>query len=167
MAAPIFALRIETQGVGSTDVRIKGLTRLIGDLTPAWPRVIDKFREQESRTFATEGGSGALGRWTPLSAGYARWKARRYSGRKILELTGALKASLVSRSEWSVVIPQKDSLFIGTGVPYATFHQHGTAIMPRRAPVALTPRQHAELTSAIHKFFGEYISRAPAFVRAA
>lgn len=100
-----------------------------------FPELSKLLEEHEAQQFDEEGG-GPAGTWAPLSEQYAAQKARMYPGKGILERTGTLRAALTgassfARREWS----DDDFAFGTVGVPYASFHQTGTARMPKRPPV--------------------------------
>lgn len=61
------------------------------------------YRKQEIDIFATEGAIGGP-RWVPLSRKYARWKAKRYPGRKILTLTGDMRDAFTLRASANHVV---------------------------------------------------------------
>ena len=126
--------------------------RELSDFTDAWPGVRESIRGMFAAQFPTEGAHGASGKWAPLTARYAAWKARRYPGRKILELTGLLKGSLTSAGHPDEVVQEsKTSLWVGTAVPYAQYHQFGTPIMRKREIVSLTSRDVASMAMAVHR----------------
>lgn len=99
-------------------------TEFLTDLRQIWPGVITEFRQIEKEQFAGEG-VGQLGRWKPLSARYAKWKAKKYPGKPILQREGRLVESLTRNSPDSVVNPQREFLEIGTSVEYAAYHHRG------------------------------------------
>jgi phage gpG-like protein len=119
----------------------------------AAPRIVRKFREQEARRFSTENALGPAGKWAALSPGYAAWKAKRYPGAKILERTGALRASLVGDGNGSVVVTLPNAVFIGSNVPYAQYHQTGTGSMPARPPINPSDRDVSEWMAEILRAF--------------
>lgn len=132
-------LRVTTYGDGE---RLRGALNGLGnaarDLSPAWPRVIERFRQQETRLWDTEGGSGEHGRWTPLDPAYAKRKAELFARRPILYLSGALHDSLADSGQGSIVQYDNHSLFIGSevvsqdGYPYGQAHQEGRGLPQRR-----------------------------------
>lgn len=106
----------------------------VEDPGPAFEAMADDFLEIEARQFASEGGNS--GGWAPLAPSTVR---RRGSAHPILFQTGRLQQSLTSAgARDSVRRVTADSLEVGTSVPYARFHQQGTARMPRRRPVEFT-----------------------------
>lgn len=82
------------------------------DLRPAWDAVLDVIHRREARLFENEGADSEHSRWAELSdrpirfhrlggvmVGYATWKRATHPGRKILELTGRLKAQLTGEND--------------------------------------------------------------------
>ncbi len=136
---------------------IYDLKRAAEDLRPAWPGVIARFQAQMSRRFETEGGSGPSGRWAPLEPRYARWKARHFPGTKILERTGATRRSLTSAGSGAVIEKRPLSLFLGSTVPWAPYHQPDPK---RRMFIEPTDREAAEWVAEIHRYFVAVGTRA-------
>lgn len=136
-------------------------TDRIKDLSGAWPAVAALFREQIKGQFDSEGAYGRSGAWAPLKPGYAAWKESHYPGMTKLELTGRLRDSLTEPSSGDAITEGRpESLFIGSSVPYARFHQEGTHFMARRPPINPTDRDVSEWTATIRRYieagmFGE------------
>jgi len=143
------------------DVRgaLLSLRHAVQDIRPALPRVVTRFRIQMATRFRTEGASGPSGRWKALSPRYATWKAKNYPGRKILELTGALKGSLVGDGPGSIVSYGDNSVFIGSSVPYAEYHQTGTSKMPARPPIEPSDRDVSEWVVEVKRHFDSALER--------
>jgi len=75
-----------------------------------------------------------------LSPRYAAWKAKKYPGRKILERTGGLKRSITTKGgAGNVRRMTATTMELGTSDKSAQYHQSGTARMPRRQVIDLTP----------------------------
>lgn len=126
-------------------------TELVSDFREIWPGVITEFRQIEREQFAGEG-VGRTGKWKPLSAGYAKWKAKRYPGMPILQRTQALFKSLTGNTSDSVVNPEKESLEIGTSLRYAVFHQRGVqGRLAQRKPIDFNEQQRTRLMKVIQK----------------
>lgn len=166
MAAPVFAFTIETtvrnvEMAGA--VGLAGLQRRISDLRPSWLKVAEAVRLGIGEAFASEG--NAAGQWLPLTPKYASWKRSHFPGRKILELTGRLKGSLVSGAHPdAITTATATTLFISSRVPYGKYHQQGTTKMVARPPLALTAVQKSRIAAAIHKVFGADVNRRPVLV---
>lgn len=130
----------------------EGLDLRVADLRPVWQIIAEDFRKIERRQFETEGGLWRSG-WPALSPEYATWKARHYPGKKILELTGRLKASLTGKGPGSVEdLSHPDWMKIGTAVPYAIYHQTGTRRMPARPPLVIPEGAKKRWIKAIHAY---------------
>ncbi len=116
----------------------------VKDLRPFFRDVFaPKYFAGVQDLFATEGrkrapsGRFSGGVWPRLSPRYAAWKKVHFPGRKILEREGDLKKSLVwsgrrlgAKGIWDA---HPDYVRFGTSVPYASYHQTGTATLPQRA----------------------------------
>lgn len=127
-----FVLSIDVAG----DVQVLSALSRFGeyatDMRDAFDKIADDFQKNVSpERFAKEGPG-----WAPLSPAYARWKAREYPGKKILERTGDLKSSLEG-GPGAIRIVTKDALVLGTSIPYARYHQSGTSRMPQREVVRI------------------------------
>jgi phage gpG-like protein len=145
------AVRLRTSYPGLAS-RIRGpedLKRLSPEALAAALKAVDQaFRRMERALFASEGSSGGS-QWSALSPRYAKWKKRRYPGRKILQLKGQLRRSLAELGGQHIARAHYDGthglLEVGTSVPYATYHHEGTGRMPKRDPIQMTAEQKAEL----------------------
>ena len=104
----------------------RGVAASVGDWrTSIWPLVrSEAIRPWLRRQFASQGTMSAHGRWAALSPQYAKWKAKHYPGKPILEATGTMKNDLLSESNEGVTTAQ--SMLYGTTIPYALYHQTGT-----------------------------------------
>lgn len=157
MAGPMF--KFEVAG----DVQMaRGFSRFaegIKDLRPAFREIERSFREIEKRQFQSEGRYGSGG-WAPLSPTYAEWKAERFPGRTILQLTGALMGSLVGKTSESVTEIERLSLAIGTRLKYAIWHQKGTPRMPARSIIRLTEEDKRQWMKILHRFLVDQAKKA-------
>lgn len=158
--AGFFAVTIESQIRGENKTGVVGLNRFpakIHDMRPAWASVEGSVRIAFLEAFDQEGNGS--GRWLPLSKRYGEWKARHFPGKKILQLTGRLRGSLVSGGHSdSITRKTKNYLFIGSKVPYAKYHQQGTTRMVARPPISLTTKQRGDIGRMIHKAMKQYLS---------
>lgn len=164
----MYTISIKGHGVDPLLVGLSRLLRLTDDLSTAWPSVTAELRQIMAEQFTSEGGAGGnLGKWKPLSEAYAEWKRRKFPGRTILELTGALRASLQVETADSVVVGTPKSLYFGTsvvnekGVHYPIFHQLGQGV-PRRPIFSFSNRQTARIGSVLHKWLGREMAKAGA-----
>ena len=119
------------------------------DLRFLWPDVAADFRAIEQEQFQSQGAHS--NQWQPLSRKYGAWKARKYPGKQILELSGALWKSLTTKGGKHVERSDKDSLTIGTSVKYAGYHQRGTRKMPARKPIDLSEVDKKRIGRTIHR----------------
>lgn len=116
----------------------------------------DDFFQSMSNVFAAEGAFEERGKWAALSPAYAKWKARHFPGRKILELNGRLKNSLIMKGGPDNVLEiTPDTLTVGTRVPYAIYHQTGTPKMPQRKIIELTSAQKLRWVHVMHEYMKE------------
>jgi phage gpG-like protein len=113
----------------------------------------DDFFRTMAAVFVSEGAYEGGNRWKALSPAYARWKARYFPGRKILELNGRMKDSLTIKGNSDNVLEiNPDSLVVGTRVPYAIYHQTGTPKMPMRKIIELTNEQKLRWVHIMHAY---------------
>lgn len=120
------------------------------DLSNIWPDVRDEFWSIEKQQFRSEGVAGG-DKWKPLSPAYAKAKLRRYGAKPILQATGDLYASLTGETGDTFYQTTKTSIEIGTTLPYARYHQHGTDKMPARPPIRFSKQQQENLSKVIQK----------------
>lgn len=151
-------ISIRITSVGDVTPRVMGsmirdFDRLTEDWTNAWPRVIQKFRMQEFWKFTTENADGPSGRWAALSPAYAARKAASHPGAPILTRDGALRGSLEADGAGSEVQQTSTTLFIGTSIPYAGYHQRGEGQRHRRPFIDPSERDVAEYASEIWRYF--------------
>lgn len=109
------------------------------DMKPALEEIADDFLDIEERQFSSEGRYGSGG-WAPLAPSTLAGKVRRGYDTRILHERLRLRRSLTTRNQDHIRKITSDSMFVGTSVPYAIYHQHGTSHMPRRRPVELPAR---------------------------
>lgn len=103
-----------------------GLRHEIANTMHLFNSLAEKVYEFEEKTFEAEGNP----KWVSLSRRYKMWKDRHYPGRKILELTGSLKAAATGSTGGSMkVLPirrqSKEALEIGIKGAYVWAHQAG------------------------------------------
>ena len=123
------------------------------DLRKPFNTMADEFFESMAGVFSAEGAFEERSRWQKLSPAYARWKARHFPGRKILERTGRMKTSLTTRGGPDNVLEiTPRSLSIGTRVSYAMHHQKGTPRMPMRKIIELTNAQKRRWVRIMHTY---------------
>jgi phage gpG-like protein len=131
-------LSIRIAGEAAMARGVARFTEGLADYRPLWGAIEDDFYAAEQEQFRTEGAGMAL-HWTALSASYAKWKETHFPGRLILERTGDLRHSLTDRRDPNALcIEERETLTLGTNIPFAIFHQQGTSKMPAR-PVMPAP----------------------------
>ena len=83
--------QVQIKTTPQLDTFIRNIERLSENLTDGfdWESLAPMVAEAADRIFASEG----RGAWPQLSEAYARWKARNYPGKGILELTGAYRSA--------------------------------------------------------------------------
>ena len=119
--------------------KLTRFTAGISDFTPMFERIGHAFVKQQKKHFQSEGGPQ---RWAPLSDEYAAWKARKFPGRKIGVLTGALRASQTGGAGYSQDIGKTKASFgmadSSKAAPYAKYFAGGTKHMPARPVIVAT-----------------------------
>lgn len=112
-------------------------------------------RRQQSDAFVSEGATTAGGRWAALNPLYAARKAKAGGKRKVLQLSGDMKARFISRANRSYIqrfIPR------GGGRGIFQFGAHSDVAAAHRAGApALAPRQSPQAKRA----FGGRAPRMP------
>jgi phage gpG-like protein len=155
--AKALSIGVEMVGLEKVERAIEQLQLDLEDLRPAYREVARYAYTFIEGAFQSEGALTDFGAWAPLSRAYARWKARNYPGAPILTRTGALRRSLTApNAPGSRTIITKESLTIGTSIPYAIYHQSTAPRkkLPRRPPISLTGQQETALIAAINGFLG-------------
>lgn len=129
------------------------LATQVSDLSKPYEEITNEFYESMSNVFSAEGAFENRSKWADLSPAYQAWKQKRYPGRKILELTGTLLASIAVRGAFgNVTKVSPTEMVVGTSIPYAIYHQTGTPRMPARKIIELTEDQKKRWVQIIHKF---------------
>lgn len=131
------SLRFSIEGERPFIVNLKEFQENFQTAAPAFEAMADFQASIWKRQFDQEGAYTGSGRWAALSPNYGAWKQRHYPGKPILQLSGDLYDSMTSRP-FGTDIVESDRMVIGTGVPYAAYHQHGTESMPAR-PIIQKP----------------------------
>lgn len=140
-------LDIKITATPDTDVFSRRFTRFASSMTDLQPLVEELTTlvwEKIRQGFETEGAAtGPI--WAALSSSYSEWKRKNYPGKQILQRTGALYDSIEKE-----VGPTKGE--VGTGVPYAIFHQTGTSKMPARPIIRLKASTKSEMSKIVHLY---------------
>jgi phage gpG-like protein len=132
---------VEILGGEKVDVALSRFGDAVRDMRPFWIEAFaPQFYKDQVSNFESEG--GYVGKWAPLSPGYARYKQMVRPGRPIMVFNGDLRASLTSgRHRGSVFQPLQQSLKIGTSIPYAPKHHFGDGRLPQRRLIWLASSQ--------------------------
>lgn len=124
---PLFTLQLIVDGEVQVLSVLSRWEEHTKDMREPYLEITDDFKaELMPQVFANEGPG-----WAPLSLDYAKYKMRVWPGTGILVRTGELADSLMGGAGYVQEIGP-DTLVVGTNVPYAKFHQRGTAYMPMR-----------------------------------
>jgi len=142
-------LSVTVEGEQQLAIALGKASDIIADLRPAWKPVQKLFQDFSSDQFQSSGSAGASGKWKPLSAKYERAKVKKFGTFALLAginiRTERLYKSLRGETSDSVYIPEKDSLTLGTTVPYARYVQNV------RPVISLSDRQKKELGVSIKR----------------
>jgi phage gpG-like protein len=146
-------LSVTVDGLERSTRAFKVLDDSIKDFREVWPEIRMYWVRANVEHFESEGARGGQ-KWQPLSANYAKWKAKKYPGKPILVRTGRLFRSLTLGGFGTDIIndEQPRSLTLGTAVPYAKYHQRGTSRLAQRPVFAPTQRDIDRMVSRIYRF---------------
>ena len=151
-------MQVQIKTTPQLNTLIRNIERLSENLTDGfdWESLAPTVAEAADNIFASEG----RGQWPQLSEAYARWKARHYPGKGILELTGAYRnAATQIGAPYNVVEVGDDHLTYGVeGLDYPAFHESGTNRLPAR-PVFDLLVEDEELSRAVTEAFSEHINQ--------
>jgi phage gpG-like protein len=110
------------------------------DVRPALAVVARDFRSIETKQFDSQGGYLLGARWAKLAEPTLEYKRKHPEwDRRILHRTRALRKSLTVGTGGAKTI-NRDSLQMGSNIPYSGFHQSGTVNMPQRIIFKFTPQ---------------------------
>ena len=151
-------MQVQIKTTPQLNTLMRNIDQLSENLTQGfdWESLAPMVAEAADRIFASEGHGG----WPQLSEAYARWKARNYPGKGILELTGAYRSAATQiGSPHNVVEVGPDHLTYGVeGLDYPIFHESGTNRLPAR-PVFDLLAEDEELFRAVTEAFSEHINQ--------
>jgi phage gpG-like protein len=143
-------IQITVDGKEEFDRTFTRLDANFDDLTPIWPDVRDEFWRIEREQFDSEGSKGRSGKWARLSERYALKKIKRYgAGKKILEATGELAASLTGNAPGSYYSTTKKEIAVGTTLARGIYHQRGSDKLPKREPISFSDEQKRRMMKVI------------------
>lgn len=136
-------------GVERVTAAFTSLRSAIGDLRPAWRKIVPLLAQQQQTL--SEG-------WAPLSPAYAEWKSEHYGGQPLLHRTGALAAAMNEAPNTALAEMTGSRLkFVVRGPDYARFIHHGTSFMPARP---LVPTLRSDDKARTSDLIGEHLGRA-------
>ena len=151
-------MQIQIKATPQLDTFIRNIERLSENLTDGfdWESLAPTVAEAVDNIFASEG----RGQWPQLSEAYARWKAKNFPGKGILELTGAYRnAATQIGSPHNVITTTENSLTYGVeGLDYPVYHETGTDRMPAR-PVFDLLAEDEDLSSNVTEALSEHINQ--------
>ncbi len=130
----------------------------MADMRPIFQDISLDFYRREKQIFARQGDPAGF---KPLSAAYKKWKSLNAPGKKIMQLSGRLRLSLVDpdRAKAGDVVKKigRKSAEFGSIVPYVHRHQMGTRGMPKRMIVQLTEKDKIRWGRMIHEWAKDLI----------
>ena len=153
--------QISVAGADVLDRSFNRIVRKIEDLSDIWPEVATAFFEIEQDQFR----SGGHGRWPELSPKYEERKAKTHNFSPLMRKSDALyRALTVKGSDHQVYEATKDSLTVGTDLPYARAHMKPYRKRPARPPIDLREEDKRKLVKAMQKPLVAY-ARAQGFAQ--
>ncbi len=137
---------VELRGVAERTQFFAAAAQRSRDLTPVWSLTHDRWLQEVTEQFATQGRFFGDG-WAPLSPAYAKWKAQHISVPApfgILYRTGHLLEALKSAGAGEHVYrPTATDVLLGVTGEAARiggYHQDGTEHLPTRRVLGLRNR---------------------------
>lgn len=116
------------------------------------PYVLTVLEDFSKRQFRGHGLGPNRGKWAPLTDAYARWKAKHYPGKPILERTGALKESLTNAGDVNALREERPTgISYGSRIQYGHYHQLGTIYMVDRPLFDFDARFERKLRAGVLK----------------
>jgi len=135
-------ISFELSGGRQVETELNITIERLRSFKPLFKKIASDFRKTQNSLFAAEGAFEGNAAWAALSPGYKEQKAKKFPGRKILQATGKLRTSLVTKAgEGAINNITDDSIEIGTSIEYAGYHQTGTGKMPARPIFNITKNQ--------------------------
>lgn len=151
-------MQINIRSKQNIDTFLRNIGQLSESLTDDfdWASLAPVVAEAADNIFASEGRGG----WAQLTQAYARWKAKHYPGKGILELTGAYRnAATQIGAPHNVLEVGDDHLTFGVeGLEYPVFHESGMARLPAR-PVFELLQEDEELSDSVKEAMSEHINQ--------
>jgi phage gpG-like protein len=154
-------VKLSVLGEIQLDRALQGRIKATSDLRPAFEKIGEDYEDMERSAFSHEGAYEGNPAWQPLSAVYAKWKAKHFPGKGILVRSGDLMASLTGGAG-SIREIEPLRMTIGGSVrvgrwDLGALHQTGTRRgMPKRKPLNLSmARRHRWMRYILAMFRGE------------
>lgn len=158
----MFRFRLEIAGEVQLDRGIARFSEACDDYRPIWGVIADDFYAEEKAQFRSEGREGGEA-WKALSPEYAGWKEVNFPGKRILERTGDLEASLTRANDPNGVrIEERKALTLGSRLPYAIYHQSPAPRkrLPRRPEIMLTEDFKRGVMRNLHVFLVQVATKS-------
>jgi phage gpG-like protein len=137
--------------ITGSDKVVKKLNKL-GELNfePEFIKLGDWLKEYYSGPVFLSSGSVLGAPWAPLSSNYQKYKAKKFTGRGILEKTGTMRKSFQAEAT-------KNSVKITNTADYFKYHQSSAprTVLPRRIMLGT----NAVIKTKIKDLLGEGIKR--------
>lgn len=145
-------LDLETFGEKQFSREILRIGKNAEDMTPAFDQVHELFLDVQTKQFSTQGGAYSGG-WKPLAPSTKARKARLRLDPRILHATLRLRRSLTEAGHPDHVYrTTKDSMFVGSSVPYGAVHQKPkSSPLPRRRPVQFSDAVRVEILKILQR----------------
>ena len=151
-------MQVQIKATPQLNTVLRNIERLSNTLIDGfdWESLAPIVAEAADNIFASEGRGG----WPQLSEAYARWKAKNFPDKGLLELTGAYRSAATQiGSPGNVITTTENSLTYGVeGLDYPVYHESGTNRLPAR-PVFDLLAEDEELSRAVTEVFGEFLNQ--------
>lgn len=134
--------QLDVDGEQQLDRGLSRFGKALTDVRPFFETMENVLERSIAQQFATQG----AGRWRPLSARYAAWKASRMGSKPILQASGELMRSFKRRRM------TKDRLEWGSQLKRGVFHHRGTRKMPQRKIVWLSEGEKRSAMKELQRF---------------
>jgi phage gpG-like protein len=145
-------MMIEVLGDKPVARRLGRIKHNVENWDDVWPEVAQHLAAGAKKQFDSHGMYGSGG-WAPLAPSTLARKRALGQPADILRATGRLEDSLtVPSHNEHVEIELGDSLWWGTLVPYAKYHQQGSGRLPRRRPVEPPEGSRRELVRILQRY---------------
>ncbi len=150
---PLIKLRFEVLGEVQLSRAFEDIAGIGDDLTEPFNDMAEEYYVSQSQVFDREGAFENRSKWPALSIAYARWKKKKFPGKKILELTGRMKkAATIRGAADNITRITHNEMTVGLSTPYAMKHQKGLEGLPQRKIIELTDRQKKDWTRIMHNY---------------